>query len=80
MTEGYCARCKAKRAIINVVEETRRDGRKVVTGDCPRCGEEMFKVLAEEFSEDGCQLLHAGSPRSGVRTAGASLSRSARLG
>jgi hypothetical protein len=53
MTEGYCTKCKARRAIVNVVEETRRDGRKIVLGECPRCGEELFKVKMDEFDRVG---------------------------
>ena len=45
MPEGYCVKCKAKREIINGVEETMKNGRKAIKGKCPTCGTVMFKIL-----------------------------------
>lgn len=50
MTEGYCVKCKAKRAIMNVMEEQMRDGRKAITGKCPSCGEDLFRIRGDEIS------------------------------
>jgi hypothetical protein len=45
MIEGYCVKCKAKRAISDAVEEQMKNGRKAVKGKCPVCGAVMFKIL-----------------------------------
>jgi len=45
MPEGYCVKCKAKKEIINGVEETMKNGRKAIKGKCPTCGTVMFKIL-----------------------------------
>ena len=38
MPEGYCVKCKAKKEIINAVEEVMKNGRKAIKGKCPTCG------------------------------------------
>jgi len=45
MPEGYCVKCKAKKEIIDSVEETMKNGRKAIKGKCPTCGTVMFKIL-----------------------------------
>jgi hypothetical protein len=45
MTEGYCVKCKAKKEIIEAVEEVMKNGRKAIKGRCPTCGTVMFKIL-----------------------------------
>jgi uncharacterized Zn finger protein (UPF0148 family) len=45
MPEGYCVKCKAKKEIVNAVEETMKNGRKAIKGKCPSCGTVMFKIL-----------------------------------
>ena len=45
MSEGYCVKCKAKKEIINPVEETMKNGRKAIKGKCPTCSTVMFKIL-----------------------------------
>jgi Zn finger protein HypA/HybF involved in hydrogenase expression len=45
MAEGYCVKCKAKREIVDAVEETMKNGRKAIKGRCPTCGTVMFKIL-----------------------------------
>ena len=45
MFEGYCVKCKVKKEIIDVVEETMKNGRKAIKGKCPTCGTVMFKIL-----------------------------------
>ena len=50
MPEGYCVKCKAKREIINGVEETMKNGRKAIKGKCPICGTVMFKILGGKAS------------------------------
>jgi hypothetical protein len=45
MTEGYCVKCKAKKEIVDAVEETMKNGRKAIKGRCPTCGVVMFKIL-----------------------------------
>jgi uncharacterized Zn finger protein (UPF0148 family) len=45
MPEGYCVKCKAKKEIMNAVEETMKNGRKAIKGKCPSCGTVMFKIL-----------------------------------
>jgi uncharacterized Zn finger protein (UPF0148 family) len=45
MPEGYCVKCKAKKEIVNAVEETMKNGRKALKGKCPVCGTVMFRML-----------------------------------
>ncbi len=45
MPEGYCVKCKAKKEIVDAVEETMKNGRKAIKGKCPVCGTVMFKIL-----------------------------------
>jgi hypothetical protein len=50
MPEGYCVKCKAKKEIIDAVEETMKNGRKAIKGKCPTCGTVMFKILGGKAS------------------------------
>ena len=50
MPEGYCVKCKAKKEIVDVVEETMKNGRKAIKGKCPTCGTVMFKILGGKAS------------------------------
>jgi uncharacterized Zn finger protein (UPF0148 family) len=45
MAQGYCVKCKAKKDIIEAVEELMKNGRKAIKGKCPTCGAVMFKIL-----------------------------------
>jgi hypothetical protein len=45
MPEGYCVKCKAKKEIVDAVEEIMKNGRKAIKGKCPTCGTVMFKIL-----------------------------------
>ena len=45
MSEGYCVKCKAKKEIIDAIEEVMKNGRKAIKGKCPTCGTVMFKIL-----------------------------------
>jgi uncharacterized Zn finger protein (UPF0148 family) len=50
MVEGYCVKCKAKKEIVDAVEETMKNGRKAIKGKCPTCGTVMFKMLGGKGS------------------------------
>jgi hypothetical protein len=50
MPEGYCVKCKAKKEIIDAVEEVMKNGRKAIKGKCPTCGTVMFKILGGKAS------------------------------
>ncbi len=50
MPEGYCVKCKAKKEIIDAMEETMKNGRKAIKGKCPTCGTVMFKILGGKAS------------------------------
>lgn len=45
MAEGYCVKCKAKKEIVDAVEEVMKNGRKAIKGRCPTCSTVMFKIL-----------------------------------
>jgi Zn finger protein HypA/HybF involved in hydrogenase expression len=45
MPEGYCVKCKAKKEIVDTVEEVMKNGRRAIKGKCPTCGTVMFKIL-----------------------------------
>ncbi len=47
MPEGYCVKCKAKKPIMDGIEETMKNGRKAIKGKCPTCGTVMFKILGK---------------------------------
>ena len=50
MAEGYCVKCKARKEIVDGVEETMKNGRKAIKGKCPTCGVVMFKILGGKAS------------------------------
>jgi hypothetical protein len=50
MAEGYCVKCKAKKEIVDAVEEVMKNGRKAIKGKCPTCGTVMFKILGGKAS------------------------------
>jgi len=43
--EGYCVKCKAKRAMANVKKVKMANGRPALKGTCPVCSTGMFKIL-----------------------------------
>jgi hypothetical protein len=47
MAEGYCVKCKAKKEIVDGLEETMKNGRRAIKGKCPTCGTVMFKILGK---------------------------------
>jgi uncharacterized Zn finger protein (UPF0148 family) len=53
MPEGYCVKCKAKKEIVDAVEETMKNGRKAIKGKCPTCGTVMFKILGGKATPPG---------------------------
>ncbi len=44
--EGYCVKCKAKRAMNNVQETKMKNGRPAAKGECSTCGTSIFKILS----------------------------------
>ena len=50
MSEGYCVKCKAKKEIVDAVEEVMKNGRRAIKGKCPTCGTVMFKILGGKAS------------------------------
>jgi len=44
-TEGYCVRCKAKKAMAEASVVTMKNGRAAARGKCPDCGTGMYKIL-----------------------------------
>lgn len=45
--EGYCVKCKASREMSNAKEQTMKNGRKAMKGQCPRCGTGMYRILGK---------------------------------
>ena len=43
--KAYCVKCKAPKAMANAVEQTLKNGRKALKGNCQTCGTGMFKIL-----------------------------------
>ena len=62
MVEGYCVKCKAKKEIVDAVEETMKNGRKAIKGKCPTCGTVMFKILGGKGSSGGTPKAPAPPP------------------
>ena len=46
MPEGYCVKCKAKKEIVDAVEEVMKNGRRAIKGKCPTCGTVCDECLA----------------------------------
>jgi ribosomal protein S27E len=63
MPEGYCVKCKAKKEIVDAVEEVMKNGRKAIKGKCPTCGTVMFKILGGKASS-GAPPASAGAEAS----------------
>jgi hypothetical protein len=61
MPEGYCVKCKAKKEIVDAVEETMKNGRKAIKGKCPTCGTVMFKILGGKAAPAATETA-AGTP------------------
>jgi Zn finger protein HypA/HybF involved in hydrogenase expression len=62
MPEGYCVKCKAKKEIIDAVEETMKNGRKAIKGKCPTCSTVMFKILGGKAAPLAAEPAPAASP------------------
>ena len=62
MHEGYCVKCKAKKEIVDAVEETMKNGRKAIKGKCPTCGTVMFKILGGKAAPAAAEPAPAASP------------------
>lgn len=46
--EGYCVKCKQKRAIKNAKVEQTANGRKMAKGACPTCGTTVTRFLSSK--------------------------------
>ena len=62
MPEGYCVKCKAKKEIIDAVEETMKNGRKAIKGKCPTCGTVMFKILGGKSAAAAAAPVQPATP------------------
>ena len=62
MPEGYCVKCKAKKEIVDAVEETMKNGRKAIKGKCPTCGTVMFKILGGKAAPPPAEPAAAVTP------------------
>ncbi len=43
--EGYCVKCREKRAIKNGTVEKTDKGRRIAKGTCPKCGTKVTRFL-----------------------------------
>ena len=62
MPEGYCVKCKAKKEIVDAVEETMKNGRKAIKGKCPTCSTVMFKILGGKAVPAAAEPAPTASP------------------
>jgi Zn finger protein HypA/HybF involved in hydrogenase expression len=62
MAEGYCVKCKAKKEIVEAVEEVMKNGRKAIKGKCPTCGVVMFKILGGKAAVTAAPAAAASAP------------------
>lgn len=44
MVQAYCVKCKAKQEMKDAQQVTLKNGKKAVTGKCPKCGTKMFRI------------------------------------
>jgi uncharacterized Zn finger protein (UPF0148 family) len=66
MVEGYCVKCKAKKVIVDAVEEVMKNGRKAIKGKCPDCGVVMFKILGGKAVTNPAPEKDADKPPEGT--------------
>lgn len=45
--EGYCVKCKSKRAINGGKAVTMKNGRKAFTGPCAKCGTKIYRITGK---------------------------------
>ena len=45
MTEAYCVKCKMKVQMKDPKEETMKNGRKMMKGNCPNCNTVVCRIL-----------------------------------
>ena len=53
--EAYCARCHAKRPMVDGVEDTAKTGQRVVRGRCAVCGGAMIRLVHRNRDKAGSQ-------------------------
>lgn len=46
--EGYCVKCREKKAITNGKVEETKNGRRMAKGTCPTCGTKVSRFLPQE--------------------------------
>ncbi len=46
--EGYCVKCREKRAVKDGKVVTTESGRRMAKGDCPVCGTKVNRFLPSE--------------------------------
>ena len=46
--EGYCVKCKQKRAVTNGAVSETSNGRPIAKGTCPTCGTKVARFLSKE--------------------------------
>ena len=68
MPEGYCVKCKAKKEIIDAVEEVMKNGRKAIKGKCTTCGTVMFKILGGKATAPAAPAAPAKTPSTPTTT------------
>jgi Domain of unknown function (DUF5679) len=68
MAEGYCVKCKAKKQIVDAVEELMKNGRRAIKGKCPDCGTVMFKILGGKAPPASNPPPHSPVPVPGPET------------
>ena len=47
MVEAYCVKCKAKREMVNPVDNKMKNGMMAKKGKCPTCGTGMYKIMGK---------------------------------
>ena len=48
MTEAYCFKCRSRREIAAPQDVTLKNGSPAVTGKCPECGRNLFRMVSRE--------------------------------
>jgi len=49
--EGYCVKCREKRAVTDGEVTKTKSGRRMVKGKCPECGTTVNRFLPNEAEE-----------------------------
>ena len=64
---AYCFKCKIKRELLDPKDMVAKNGRKMLTGDCPVCGSRLFVIKKNEPDREPVSEGVSGGDDEGLR-------------